>query len=140
MKDKNLNYFIVKEKLLIETLWNKLIYEKYKDNVVINKKELRENIIIKFNNNKKKFAYNLSEIVLSKDIGETLDKKLLKIDESIEKIGFENTANIYSISSSSKNISVVEWLIIVLIGRISIPFFKLSCMSTRKTDRPSVFF
>ena len=40
----------------------------------------------RINNNKKKFAYNLSEIVLSKDIGETLDKKLLKIDESIEKI------------------------------------------------------
>ena len=110
LKDKDLDYFIVKEKLLIETLWNKLIYEKYKDNVVINKKELRENIIIKFNNNKKKFAYNLSEIVLSKDIGETLDKKLLKIDKSIKKIGFENTANIYSISSSSKNGGLIGWI------------------------------
>ena len=110
LKDKDLDYFIVKEKLLIETLWNKLIYEKYKDNVVINKKELRENIIIKFNNNKQKFAYNLSEIVLSKDIGETLDKKLLKIDKSIEKIGFENTANIYSISSSSKNGGLIGWI------------------------------
>ena len=38
LKEKDLNYFIVKEKLLIETLWNKLIYDKYKDNVVINKK------------------------------------------------------------------------------------------------------
>ena len=110
LKSKDLNYFIVKEKLLIETLWNKLIYDKYKDNVVINKEELRENIIIEFNNNKKKFAYNLSEIVLSKDIGETLDKKLLKIDKSIEKIGFENTATIYSISSSSKNGGLIGWI------------------------------
>ena len=31
LKEKDLNYFIVKEKLLIETLWNKLIYDKYKD-------------------------------------------------------------------------------------------------------------
>ena len=54
LKEKDLNYFIVKEKLLIETLWNKLIYDKYKDNVVINKKELRENIIIEFNNKKRK--------------------------------------------------------------------------------------
>ena len=110
LKSKDLNYFIVKEKLLIETLWNKLIYDKYKDNVVINKEELRENIIIEANNNKKKFAYNLSEIVLSKDVSEAFDERLLKIDKSIEKVGFENTANIYSISSSSKNGGLIGWV------------------------------
>ena len=110
LKDKNLNYLIVKEKLLIETLWNKLIYDKYKDNVVINKEELRENIISKFNNNKKKFAYNLSEIVFSKNLEESFDEKLLKIEKSIKKVGFENTANIYSISSSSKNGGLIGWI------------------------------
>ena len=110
LKDKDLNYFIVKEKLLIETLWNKLIYDKYKDNVVINKEKLRENIIIKFNNNKKKFSYNLSEIVLSKDVSVSFDKKLLEINKSIENVGFENTATIYSISSSSKNGGLIGWI------------------------------
>ena len=110
LKEKDLNYFIVKEKLLIETLWNKLIYDKYKNNVVINKEELRENIIIEFNNKKKKFSYNLSEIVLSKDISVSFNKKLLEINKSIEKIGFENTATIYSISSSSKNGGLIGWI------------------------------
>ena len=110
LKEKDLNYFVVKEKLLIETLWNKLIYDKYKDNVVINKKELRENIIIEFNNKKKKFSYNLSEIVISKDISVSFNKKLLEINKSIEKIGFENTATIYSISSSSKNGGLIGWI------------------------------
>ena len=110
LKEKDLNYFIVKEKLLIETLWNKLIYDKYKDNVVINKKELRENIINKFNNKKKKFSYNLSEIVISKDISVSFNKKLLEINKSIEKVGFENTATIYSISSSSKNGGLIGWI------------------------------
>ena len=110
LKEKDLNYFIVKEKLLIETLWNKLIYDKYKDNVVINKKELRENIIIEFNNKKKKFSYNLSEIVISKDISVSFTKKLLEINKSIEKVGFENTATIYSISSSSKNGGLIGWI------------------------------
>ena len=110
LKDKDLDYFIVKEKLLIETLWNKLIYDKYKDNVVINKEELRENIIIKFNNNKKKFSYNLSEIVLSKDVSTSINKKLLEINKSIKKVGFENTATIYSISSSSKNGGLIGWI------------------------------
>ncbi len=110
LKDKDLNYFTVKEKLLIETLWNKLIYDKYKDNVVINKEKLRENIIIKFNNNKKKFSYNLSEIVLSKNVGVSFEKKLVEINKSIEKVGFENTATIYSISSSSKNGGLIGWI------------------------------
>ena len=110
LKEKDLNYIIVKEKLLIETLWNKLIYDKYKDNVVINKKELRENIIIEFNNKKKKFSYNLSEIVISKDISVSFNKKLLEINKSIEKVGFENTATIYSISSSSKNGGLIGWI------------------------------
>ena len=110
LKDKGLNYFIVKEKLLIETLWNKLIYDKYKDNVVINNDELKNNIINQFNNNKKKFTYNLSEIVFSKNVEETFDEKLLKIEKSINKIGFENTANLYSISNSSKNGGLIGWI------------------------------
>ena len=110
LKNLNLNYFTIKEKLLIETLWNKLIYDKYKGNVVINKEQLRKNIIDQFNNNKKKFVYNLSEIVFTKKIEETLEEKLLKINKSIKKIGFENTANIYSVSSSSKNGGLIGWI------------------------------
>ena len=110
LKNKNLNYFTIKEKLLIETLWNKLIYEKYKENVVINRDELRKNITNQFNNNKKKFAYNLSEIVFSKSVEESLEENLLKIQNSIKKIGFENTANIHSISSSSKNGGLIGWI------------------------------
>ena len=110
LKEEGLNYSMVREKLLIETLWNKLIYDRYKDNVVINKEELRKDIVNEFNNNKKKFAYNLSEIVFSKSAGETFDEKLLKINKSIEKVGFENTANIYSISNSSKNGGLIGWI------------------------------
>ena len=110
LENININYFTIKEKLLIETLWNKLIYDKYKGNVVINKEQLRKNIIDQFNNNKKKFVYNLSEIVFTKKIEETLEEKLLKINKSIKKIGFENTANIYSVSSSSKNGGLIGWI------------------------------
>ncbi len=110
LENRNLNYFTIKEKLLIETLWNKLIYDRYKGNVVINKEQLRKNIIDQFNNNKKKFVYNLSEIVFTKKIEETLEEKLLEINKSIKKIGFENTANIYSVSSSSKNGGLIGWI------------------------------
>ena len=39
----------------------------------------------------------------------------------------------------SKKTSVVEWFIIVLIGFILKPFFFASCISNKKTDKPSVF-
>ena len=110
LENINLNYFTIKEKLLIETLWNKLIYDRYKGNVVINKEQLRKNIIDQFNKKKKKFVYNLSEIVFTKKIEETLEEKLLKINKSIKKVGFENTANIYSVSSSSKNGGLIGWI------------------------------
>ena len=53
---------------------------------------------------------NLSEIVFTKKIEETLEEKLLKINKSIKKVGFENTANIYSVSSSSKNGGLIGWI------------------------------
>ena len=52
----------------------------------------------------------MSEIVFTKKIEETLEEKLLKINKSIKKIGFENTANIYSVSSSSKNGGLIGWI------------------------------
>ena len=52
----------------------------------------------------------MSEIVFSKNIDESLEEKLLKVNKSIKKIGFENTANIYSVSSSSKNGGVIGWI------------------------------
>ena len=35
--ERNLNYEEIKKKLLIETLWNQLIYQKYSKNLVINR-------------------------------------------------------------------------------------------------------
>ena len=62
LKNLNLDYETIQQKLYIEALWNQLIYKKYSKNVVINEKELKSNIIEKVNNKNKKFSYNLSEI------------------------------------------------------------------------------
>ena len=62
LRSKNLDYEIIKQKLYIETLWNQLIYQNYSSNVVINKNDLKKNILNQINKEKKKFSYNLSEI------------------------------------------------------------------------------
>ena len=42
LKAQNLDYKKIKEKLYIEAIWNKLIYDKYSKNLVINKEELKK--------------------------------------------------------------------------------------------------
>ncbi len=110
LKTINLDYETVLEKLYIETLWNQLIYQKYSENVIINRNELKNNLLEQISKEKDKFAYNLSEIFFENSIEENLDKKILKINQSIKNVGFENTANIYSISSTSKKGGLIGWI------------------------------
>lgn len=110
LENKKINYEDVKKKLLIETLWNKLVYEKYVKNVIINKEDLRKKILLQFNNKQKKFDYNLSEIVISENINKNFKKKFSIINKSLKEIGFENTANIHSISNTANNGGLIGWV------------------------------
>ncbi len=110
LKNLDLDYEIVKQKFFIEALWNQLVYEKYSSNVVINKNELKIKIQEQIRKEKKKFSYNLSEIFFENSLEENLDKKILKINESIKNIGFENTASIYSTSNTSNRGGLIGWI------------------------------
>ena len=54
--------------------------------------------------------YNLSEIIFSKQNNNNLKEVEKKIFESINEIGFENTANLYSISDSAKVGGKIGWI------------------------------
>ena len=110
LNDLDIDYHIIKKKLQIETFWNRLIYDKYANSIIINKQDLRKNIVDQFNNKKEKFVYNLSEITFSVNVTESVEEKLSKINNSILNIGFENTANIYSISNTSNNGGLIGWV------------------------------
>ena len=45
LKDNNLNYDVVKEKLIIELIWNDIIYQKFNKKVIIDKKKIRDEIL-----------------------------------------------------------------------------------------------
>ena len=107
---ENSNYSIseIKEKIKIEILWNELIYLKYKNQV-----EIEEEILLqKINNLGKevKKEYFLSEIIFEKKINEDLATLINKIKLSINEIGFNNTANIYSLADSSKLGGKLGWI------------------------------
>jgi peptidyl-prolyl cis-trans isomerase SurA len=98
----------IKKKIEIEATWNDLIDRNYNNLVKINKENLIEKIEKLKNNNKK--SYLLSEIMFEKIIDKSIENTYSKIKKSIEEIGFENTANIYSISDSSKFGGKIGWI------------------------------
>ncbi len=110
LNNQNLEYEDVKKKLLIEALWNQLIYQRNSKNIVINKEELRNKIKGQIEGIKKKYEYNLSEIIFEDEIGKNLEDKILEIKNSIDSIGFENTAIIVSISNTAKNGGLIGWI------------------------------
>ena len=99
----------LKKKIEIENEWKNLVYSKYAKTVKIDKQELIKKIE-KFNKDKSSLEYNLSEIVFTKKKNLTLEKLFSDIKESIKKNGFENTANLYSISESAKIGGKLGWV------------------------------
>ena len=118
LESRNLDYKKIRSKLQIEGLWNRFIYKKYSKNIKINKVDLRQEIVNKFKSTKKKFEYKLSEIVFEEAVNENLKNKINEINKSIIDIGFENSANIYSISSTSKNGGLIGWVNELQISKI----------------------
>lgn len=98
----------IKQKLKIEILWNELIYLKYFKQVNINEEELVKKIDNLSDETTKE--YKLSEIVFKKRKSENLDELINLIKLSIVNVGFDNTANIYSISDSSKLGGKIGWV------------------------------
>ena len=104
---KTYNINELKKKLNLELFWNELIYNKYINQVKINENEILKKVELINRKTKKYFIYEIS-FNKNKDIS---DKELFnQINTSINEIGFENTANIFSISETAKYGGQVGWV------------------------------
>ncbi len=103
----SVNISAIKKKISIESLWNELIYKKFSNKVIIDKKKLKEKISTE--SNKEIRSYSISEIVFKVLDGQNVDQKLNIIDKDIEQKGFSNTALLHSISSSSASGGNLGW-------------------------------
>ena len=109
LKDMN-SYSLneIKKKVGIELVWNDLIYNRYKDQIKIDKKELLKKI--NRIDNIEQNSYKLSEILFDLKKDENFDDKNSLIIQNINEIGFNNTANIYSISENAKEGGRLDWI------------------------------
>ena len=109
IKNFGLSVEDLKRKIEIENEWKNLIYSRYIKKIKIDKEKLIKKIE---RNSKEKFLeeYNLSEIVFTKKNNLTLNELIRNIQESIKVNGFENTANLYSVSDSAKIGGKIGWV------------------------------
>ena len=107
LKENNMQYSYIEEKLSINALWNQIIYEKFSSKVKINENEIKENILLNESFTKK---FLLSEIIFDIDQNTTLIDKFNLIEKNIIKLGFENTALRYSIADTSTSGGKLDWI------------------------------
>ena len=98
----------VKDKILIEIAWNDLIVKTFANEIEINQGDMMKELE-KFNDEE------IDNLLLSEIIFTINDKKEFKskyeaIVESINQIGFEETARIYSLSDSKKSGGNLGWI------------------------------
>ena len=109
LNDFDISIDDLRKKIGIENEWKNLVYSKYSTSIKIDKENLI-NQIDRLSKEEFSIEYNLSEIVFIKNQNISLKDQSKKILESIEINGFENTANLYSISDSSKVGGKIGWV------------------------------
>lgn len=109
LKKNNLSLDYIKNKIQIEVLWNQLIYDQYISQINIDKNELKKKLQETYNDLDQK-VYSLSEILFENEISTDFDKRLKDITQSISEVGFNNTANLYSVSDSAKFGGKIGWV------------------------------
>jgi len=101
----------IKKKIEIEFLWNQLIVQFYGNKISIDENKLKNELKKKINNSSNLLKeYLLYEITFSPNTMQDFKKEYEKIKKSIEEIGFESSANIFSNSSSAKLGGKIGWV------------------------------
>ena len=108
LENNNLKYGYIKEKIMIESLWNELIYKKYSSQIKIDISKIEKDLSEK--NTSKSNEYLLSEIVFNPKNKKDFEIIINKINEEINNNGFENAAFEHSISETAKTGGKLEWI------------------------------
>ena len=111
LKKLKLTNDFIKNKIETELLWNNLIYKKYNSKLNINKEKIEKELKVRIDNIDNKIEeVKLYEILFSANSEIELEKEKGKIKKSINEIGFENTARIFSISNSAGIGGEIGWI------------------------------
>ena len=109
LSNYNINLDLVKRKISIEVAWNDYIVNKFNNLILVDEVKIKK----KINQLSEKNSVEnilLSEIIFTIKENEKLEKKFSTIKDSINNIGFEETAKLYSVSESKNNGGKIGWV------------------------------
>ena len=109
MNLNNLDFKYLEHKYEVDLKWNSLIFELYKNKVVLNMGEVEEILNNTVQNTVSRKDFLLSEIEINLPNNE-MQLVIKKIMENIEMEGFENTAKKYSISQTAERGGSLGWM------------------------------
>lgn len=100
------NYKFFIEKTINNFKWNTLIYSLYNKQLDVDEDYIKAKVNSQIKEGNEVIEFNLSEIVI-----ETFQKsKLIEIEKSINEIGFERTAALYSNSVTASKEGLIGWI------------------------------
>ena len=100
------NYQIFIEGIITNLKWNTLIYTLYKRQLDVDLSVINLEVKDQIKKERQIVEFNLSEIVLEK----LNEAEIIKIQNNINEIGFEKTANLYSVSATSQSGGNIGWI------------------------------
>ena len=108
LKKYDLTLKEIEKKITIDALWNDLIIKKYASQVTIDEEKIKKEILK--NERVQSKEYLLSEIIFDIKNKDEINRKYDEVLKSINKIGFKNSASIYSISETAKIGGDIGWI------------------------------
>jgi len=105
----DINFSLIENRIITELLWNSLIFQLYKNNLIIDENEIIEQLsFIKTKENINEFL--LSEIIIKMEEKNMIESKVKKIKDSIKTEGFKKVAMSSSISESAERGGDLGWV------------------------------
>lgn len=109
-KVNNLDYQLFLEEINTELKWQNLIYQLYSNKIKINESLIDKEIQNIIQNQKKVTEFRIAEIEILLNNDELDKQKILKVQNEIKINGFENTAKVFSISTSAEKKGDLGWV------------------------------
>lgn len=103
----DLSFLDYKNRLIVDILWNEIIFTIYSDKIKIDVKALKNEII---NRNNQTNLFFLKEIIFNANDKNLVNELYEKIKYDIDTIGFNASALKHSISNTSENGGEIGWI------------------------------
>ena len=98
------------KKIAIEKAWNKLIFDKFRNQISVDELKIKEELEKKLDKSKIQTSFLISEILFQPKNEKEYQDIYNNIIKTVEENSFKSAASIYSISDSSINSGEIGWV------------------------------